>query len=348
MPPKRISFAPKQKKITDFFNSKPEPEDKTLTDPKKQKTPAPIGSLDDESLLKIFSFFDDDLFTWLMLRKVCKKWSGIIKECKRKYGSRFSQPVMIKLGGPYPFLLDDCNTKQLRIALNAFKFIQDKLSNAKQCVEAELFTGEAQGIVTAVSQKYSQITKNSLFNNCICIYKDKETNKVTLNFVQFGDWDKGDGLSTLLSGKQLSLDLSVMQKTLHMHAEIRVLHEKQTPSSVDKPMCVFCAMTFYVISKSGERYPYKVGKLEWYTFSPRIFFNPEYRSAYFGKEFACEWASASDDIRERLLQTCVALTNPETLEKVTERIEKEDKKIRLENVKKQKQANEGKRLIFPK
>lgn len=290
-PPRDPAPAPASRTVVPVIGAMPKPE---------QLLPVDI-------IASIVGFFEP-IEAW-PLRLVKRSWRTAV--------DRAHWPVVPRKidGIGYP---SDQRAEELRIcaALSAITHLKALLRTGGN---AERFTGEARGVTKALTERYRQYSRGKqIAQNCVAVFRRGPTRHFALNFWH-PSWDQSMLTHALWDGAPVHPDGALMDRISHMHAEVRVLHAGLSPSSVDKPMCMFCAMTFQL---RGEVHPHHLRQLEWYTFSTHIFSTRHNVATYFGTEFADLWFRSTNDERTRMLGYCVKLTNASTWTAWRENIER--------------------------
>jgi len=243
-------------------------------------------------------------------RSVSRTWRWVVDEVHKKQLYWYRAPRRIAI--PVVFeMYPNTNVLQymgsslpqaqlLRVAYLGIRHIKSTLRKRTHVV-CEYFA-EAQKVRETLTKYYTVTTGKSIETNCVAVFKRRDANWFVLNF-----WFQPE----VPDGPEYKFATDLMKLVRNMHAEVRVLHSGCELISVDKAMCIFCAMTFYVHEQSFSS---KIddGCLAWYTFSPSIFGNQGSVAAYFGEDFAKLWFHPHSTQREQeqLLQYCVLLTRP--------------------------------------
>lgn len=157
-------------------------------------------------------------------------------------------------------------------------------------------TSVAGKLMTRLEHGYNKATRSDIHQNCLSVFVSGDsTPTFTMNFLPKDYQPQDSGNPALLLNHEL------MRRCTHMHAEVRALGHDVT--SIDKAMCLFCAVTFRV--RGSRRGEFHEKGLQWYTFHPSILVRPDMVRTVFGAPFLQKWLSSSNDQRRLLLAQCL-------------------------------------------
>jgi hypothetical protein len=161
---------------------------------------------------------------------------------------------------------------------------------------------DAYKVFNKITNVYNNMSRSNIKSNCVCVCGNDESIKFVMNFLPSVE-NRSQFVHALNEESHRPMNEELMQQYQGMmHAEIRTIHSPYQTKSIDKAMCLFCAVTFRMRGISGQ---YHTRRLQWYTFSPHVLKSIDNIRYVFGNTFANVWRVLERPNRILLLESCL-------------------------------------------